>query len=120
MRIGFNILFCLIFIVAISVGQTASADFLPGTDDIPLMDGLSLPETNDFAFDTPAGQILAFDADTSFSQKQVLSFYQKTLTAMGWEQSKSNHFKRGNDTLILSFPKKGSVHFDITLATPGH
>ena len=120
MRIGFNILFCLVFIVTVSAERPVLADFLPGTDDIPLMDGLSLPDINDFSFDTPAGQILTFDANTSFSKKQVLSFYQKTLTAMGWQQSKSGYFTRGNDTLILSFPQAGSVHFDITLATPAN
>ena len=121
MRTAFSIIFlCLAFTFALLAHQATWADFLPGTDDIPLMEGLTLPEINDFSFDTPAGQILTFDADTSLSKEQVLSFYQKTLIAMGWQQSETGQFVRGNDTLILSFPGAGRVHFDITLAPPGN
>jgi len=95
----------------------AYADFLPATDDIPLMDGVVLTETEDFAFDTPAGQILTFDATTKKTTQEVRAFYQETLTAMGWHARGKDSYARGGDTLVISFPKAGQIHFDITLSS---
>jgi len=94
----------------------ARADFLPQTDDIPLMEGLILKETDDVAFDTPAGQILVFEAQTKASPDAVRSFYAQSLTALGWSWKKKDTYVRGADTLEMSFPQAGIVRFDITLA----
>lgn len=106
----------LTVLLLLSVGYNCYADFLPGTDDIPLMDGITLPETNDFAFDTPAGQILMFEAQTAMKPDQVRSFYNTTLTALGWSKEKTDLYRRDSDTFQLSFPAAGSVRFDVTLS----
>jgi len=91
------------------------AEFLPATDDIPLMDGIVLSETTDFSFDTPAGQILTFDGTTRIEPAEVRLFYDKTLAALGWQKSKTDLYRRGADTFQLSFPQNGRIHFDIML-----
>ena len=106
----------LSFVLCLLFGTAVWADFLPQTDDIPLMDGLNLKTTDDVAFDTPAGQILVFEASTKVSPDSVRSFYAKTLTSLGWSWKKKNTYVRGTDTLEISFPAPGSVRFDITLA----
>ena len=94
--------------------QGIQSAFLPSTDDIPLMDGIALTDTDDFSFDTPAGHILTLIGETKIPHKDVLSFYQKTLTSLGWYADKQT-FKRDNDTLNISFPTPDTVRFDITL-----
>jgi len=111
-----RILFTLTLLSTLFIGFCAHADFLPGTDDIPLMDGLTLPDADDFSFDTPAGQILIFEAETSQSPTAVRSFYDSTLTALGWTREKQDFYRRDKDTIHLSFPSQGSVRFDITLS----
>ena len=114
-----RILSLLTLLCLLMTGVRVYADFLPGTDDIPLMDELSLPESDDFSFDTPAGQILIFEAQTTQSATAVRSFYDNTLTALGWTRDKQDFYHRDGDTIQLSFPKKGIVRFDIMLsATP--
>ena len=109
-----------LFILALFWGTTAGADFFPQTDDIPLMDGLTLQQTVDVAFDTPAGQILVFVASTRNSPDSVRSFYAKTLTALGWSWKKKDTYTRGADTLEITFPTAGTVRFDITLSSSNH
>ena len=110
-------LYILALLITLITGMGVRADFLPGTDDIPLMDGLTLPEADDFSFDTPAGQILIFEAKTTQSTSNVRSFYDNTLTALGWAREKQDFYRRDKDTIQLSFPKQGVVRFDITLST---
>ena len=104
-------LICLFFLFC----PTAHADFIPATDDIPLMSGITLPEANDFSFDTPAGQILIFEGETQKSADAVRAFYAESLTALGWSWQKKDFYTRGKDTFGLSFPAPNRVRFDIML-----
>ena len=108
-------IYCGFLFVSIFLCFSLRADFLPGTDDIPLMEGITLPETGDFSFDTPAGQILIFEGKTLQSADQIRSFYAKTLTSLGWSWQKKDFYTRGKDTFQISFPKSQEVRFDITL-----
>ena len=96
-------------------GLTARAEFLTGTEDIPLMEGIILEPADDFSFDSPAGQILILDGQTTLDQAQIRSFYDKTLTAMGWKRVRTGVYARGGDDFKVSFPARGRVRFDITL-----
>ena len=106
----------LSFILCLCFSFAVWADFLPQTDDIPLMDGLTLKQTEDVAFDTPAGQILVLEATTRNTPDSVRTFYAQSLTALGWSWKKKDTYVRGADTLELSFPTPNTVRFDITLA----
>ena len=103
------------FLALICFCFSSFADFFPGTDDVPLMEDITLPDTGDFSFDTPAGQILVFEGKTNKSADEVRSFYAQTLTALGWTWQKKDYYTRGKDTFQLSFPKPNEVRFDITL-----
>ena len=107
----FFILVCFTFLFY----SFAWADFIPATDDIPLMDGITLTDTNDFSFDTPAGQILIFEGEAKESANAVRNFYAETLTALGWSWQKKDFYTRGKDTFQLSFPAPNRVRFDIML-----
>ena len=93
------------------------ASFFPGTQDIPIMDELTLQDpADDVAFDTPAGQILTFDGTTVATPAAVRRFYAETLGALGWTKTANDTYTRGDDTFHISFPAPGQVHFDMTLA----
>ena len=76
------------------------AQFLPGTEDVPLMDGLeSVEETA--SFDNPSERMVLISAETKLSSKKILSFYKQTLNNLGWQEIKPSHFKRGNDSFFI-------------------
>ena len=106
--------FFLILFFLITFG--ANAEFLPFTQDVPLMPDLILQEDY-LSFDTPSGQILNLTAKTSLPCQQVLSFYTQALPVLGWQEEKTGIFTRNRDTLSLSCtPKK--VTFEITFENP--
>ena len=92
------------------------ADFLPGTEDIPLMPGMQLSETDDFSFDSPMGQVLTVTATTDQTAKEIYQFYDSALISLGWERRSAGAYVRGRDSLKLTFPAAGKVQFDITLS----
>lgn len=95
----------------------ANGAFLPQTNDIPLMDGIILTETEHFSFDTPAGQILTFEGNMKNDISFVRTFYDKTLASLGWQKNKTDFYVRGNDTLELSFIGENKIRFEILLSS---
>ena len=102
----------------ITIAGMVKADFLPGTDDIPLMEGIELTESGVFSFDTPAGQILTIKGETDKTAEEVRSFYGQTLTALGWIRAGADAYTRDGDVIRLNIRRSGSkteVLFDMTL-----
>ena len=114
--------FVIILSLCFAVVSAAMAqDFIPGTEDIPLMNGLIIDDNETVSFDTPAGQIMTIVANTSKSQNQVLSFYATTLTSMGWQKITPYFFQRGQDELSLSTTKNGGkIQVKFQLTTPNN
>lgn len=103
----------LIFLLFFTL--TTQAKFIQGTD-IPLMDNFQINESESFSFDTPAGQIMTITATTTLSEKEIHSFYQESLTALGWEKTSSTVFKRDQDTLNIKItPQKQNIQIKIQL-----
>lgn len=100
----------------LSMVSAVGAAFLPATEDIPLMAGITLVDSDGFAFDTPAGQILTFEGKTNNSVSEIRSFYDETLQSLGWKKKRTDFYERGNDTLKLYFVSKKEVRFDILLS----
>jgi len=107
----------LIGILLWSVVCLAAEDFIPGTEDVPLADSLTIISgEEDVSFDTPAGQILIVEAAAdSVSADSVLSFYQRTLPALGWRQTDAHSFEREAETLniVVQKNKPALVRFEL-------
>ncbi len=86
-------------LLAFSVSAMAQV-FLPGTEDIPLMKGLKNVEET-ASFDNPSERMVLIGAETRLSEKEVLSFYRKSLSNLGWREIRSNYFERGTDSLSI-------------------
>ena len=90
-------IFLLLFLL---LSFSVRAAFVSGTD-IPLMDGLAIDENEGFSFDTPAGQIVTVLGRTTATKKEIETFYQDSLTALGWRQISSTKYRRDQDELVL-------------------
>lgn len=110
------------FLIAFLVSLSTFADdaFLTGLPDVPLMDGLIPNPTANIDFDTPAGQITVVNATgNSLTGDEILSFYQKTLPALGWRTDGENRFVREKDSLTITITKETKpaiVQFETTMA----
>ncbi len=92
--------------------QQASTEFVTGSEDIPLFQGLTQTEDDEFnlGFDSESGSIASSSYTNPTSDNDVKSFYLKTLPQMGWILSNQNDehliFKRENKTVDISFLNK--------------
>ena len=93
------------FCVMLLSSMEGWAAFLAGTD-IPLMENLSVDESEGFSFDTPVGQITTFVAKTTSSAKQVYSFYQTVLEELGWKRISVSKYERDSDELELQISEQ--------------
>ena len=82
--------------------------FLPGTEDIPLMKGLSEVEET-ASFDSPSERMVLISAQTSVPAQKVESFYKQTLSNLGWTEVRPNGFVRGNDSFYFEISPKGGM-----------
>ena len=74
--------------------------FLPGTEDIPLMEGITQIEET-ASFDNPAERMVLIGGETSLPAKKIFSFYNRTLANLGWVQKKPHYYERGADSLLI-------------------
>ena len=79
----------------------AAAQFVPGTEDVPLMPGL-VPAGDTLVFDKPEGRIVAASARGKVTRAVVRGFYARTLPALGW-QGAGETWRRDGETLTLEF-----------------
>lgn len=93
---------CLILMWILPV---MAQNFLPKTEDIPLMDGLTQVEET-ASFDTPAERMVLISAQTKLPPKKVEAFYRQTLVNLGWTQTAPNVFERGSDSFSLKISPK--------------
>ena len=83
--------------------------FLPGTEDIPLMNELTQVEET-ASFDSPAERMVLISAQTKKNKNDVLKFYKQTLTNLGWQIKNNNQFERGSDSLVIEITPNGKVN----------
>jgi len=110
-------IFCLILLTCCPL-RVLGQDFIPGTEDIPLMEGLAIDENETVIFDSPDGQIMTILAKTTANPKDINRFYDSSLSALGWEKVAESTYQRNQDTLTFSLsPEKNStlIKFQITI-----
>ncbi|MCH7486423.1 MAG: hypothetical protein IIC04_05485 [Proteobacteria bacterium] len=94
-------------LAAAAVGAAAQERFVGGTEDLPLMAGLSEVAGRGMVFDTPAGRIVEAYARGPVTREQVLEFYTATLPQLGWRADGAAAFSREDEVLKLEFPAPG-------------
>ena len=94
-------------LAATTFGVMAQENFVGGTEDLPLMAGLSEVAGRGMVFDTPAGRIVEAYASGPVSRERVLQFYAVTLPQLGWMPDGGVAFRREDEILKLEFPGPG-------------
>ncbi|HEX9490811.1 MAG TPA: hypothetical protein VF930_11025 [Stellaceae bacterium] len=95
----------LAFILALLAPATTAfaADFVAGTEDVPLMPGLAAVAGSSVVFDKPQGRIVEAQASGKVSRSAVQSFYGATLPQLGWKSTGANAWQREGELLRLDF-----------------
>jgi imidazoleglycerol phosphate synthase glutamine amidotransferase subunit HisH len=81
--------------------------YVLGSSDIPLIDGLELMEEDSTSFDTMSGDIVISKYKGNFKLKLIKDFYLETLPQLGWRvvdvKKDKISFKREKDKLEIKF-----------------
>ena len=105
----------LLIVAAISIGAARAQQFVPGTEDVPLMRELAPVKDSDVVFDKPEGRIIEASARGKVSKQAVKTFYASTLPQLGWKAS-GESWTRETETLRLDFSgKDGDLWVTFTL-----
>ena len=105
----------LCFLLLFWAFAVKAQDFLPATEDIPLMSGLYQVEET-ATFDSPSEKMTLISALSNEKSEKIQKFYHQVLTNLGWRSVRNNHFTRGHDTLTLELTpmdKKISIQFTL-------
>lgn len=100
-------------------GAALAQTFLPGFEDVPLMEGLAAEQDAGLVFDSPAGRIVEAYAVGEVAWQDVITFYTATLQSLGWRTLGQGRFAReGEELHIDRFGRDGDLTVRFTLA-PG-
>ncbi|HLZ67516.1 MAG TPA: hypothetical protein VKQ29_14885 [Aliidongia sp.] len=100
----------------------AQAVYVPGTEDVPLMPGLSSDDGASLVFDKPQGRIVEAAARGAVTRHAVMAFYDESLPQLGWRRAAagsagSKTFERDGERLSLDFDgRDGNLQVAFTLA----
>jgi hypothetical protein len=92
----------LLSVLAIGTAPARAQQFVPGTEDVPLMQELAPVKDTDIVFDKPEGRIIEASARGKVTKAAVRSFYASTLPQLGWKVS-GESWTRDTETLHLDF-----------------
>jgi hypothetical protein len=94
---------CALLVLPLLVVATLAhgADFVAGTEDLPLMPGLAQLDTDSVVFDKPEGRIVEAKARGKLSLAAVRDFYGATLPQLGWHATGGNAWRREGEMLHL-------------------
>ncbi len=89
--------------------QSKIINFIAGTNDIPLYEGLEKinNNSNNFDFDSNSGSIISSSYYTNGNLENIQKFYYQSLIQMGWKMIHRNfhqmQFKREGENLTIDF-----------------
>jgi len=104
-------------IACLFAAQVLAESFLPGFEDLPLMDGLRVLEDRGHVFDSPGGRLVETHAAGRVESARLRAFYHETLTALGWHASEAGTYHRDGEKLTIEVTDGGSelvVRFKLT------
>ena len=105
----------LIAVVVLGTGSAHAQQFVPGTEDVPLMKELAPVKGTDLVFDKPEGRIIEASARGKVTKAAVRSFYASTLPQLGWKPS-GESWTRETETLHLDISgRDGDLWVTFTL-----
>jgi len=89
--------------VLLPAGFARADEFVPGTEDLPLMQGLVPVPGSSLVFDKPEGRIVEAQATGNLARAAVARFYAQTLPQLGWKSSGTNLWRRESERLQIDY-----------------
>ena len=86
-----------------------AAQFVDGTEDVPLMPGLQPVTGSLLVFDKPQGRIVETQAAGEVTRAAVHRFYAASLPPLGWTAAGANAWRREGEMLRLDFHEHGGA-----------
>jgi hypothetical protein len=81
-----KLLIILVAVVMLGLSAPVMAEgFSTVIEDLPIMDGMTERADLVVVFDTPEGRIVETTLETAVGPEQVLTYYRRTLTQLGWK-----------------------------------
>ncbi len=84
-----------------------SQEFVQGSEDIPLISGMTKSEDSSIGFDSSSGSIISSSYESTKNKKAIAEFYLNSLPQLGWQIINKNEnkisFKRDNEELEIEF-----------------
>jgi hypothetical protein len=94
-----------------------AGEFVAGTEDVPLMPGLSPVADSSVVFDKPEGRIVEAQAKGKLERDKVRGFYAATLPQLGWKAQGDDAWGREGEELRLDFAgQDGNITVNFTLS----
>jgi hypothetical protein len=110
-------LLLLLLLSLAAVVPAAAEEYVPGTEDLPLMPGLKPVLNSDIVFDKPEGRIVEARASGATTRAKVEDFYAASLPALGWKPAGRDHWQRDAEQLRLDFAdSSGKLAVGFTLS----
>ncbi len=91
------------FVMFVATVAARAEEFVAGTEDVPLMPGLTLITGSDLVFDKPEGRIVEAQAEGALTRVKVQAFYASSLPQLGWKKIGINQWRRDAERLKLDF-----------------
>ncbi len=93
--------------------ESDAAEYVSGTEDVPLLPGLIQLKDDVTNFDTASGNIVISTYSGKMSAGKVKEFYLETMPQLGWILISSSKdklsYKRKNDSLEIFITKEKTV-----------
>jgi len=103
--------------LALAVSPAHAADFVAGTEDVPLMPGLAAVPGTSLVFDKPEGRIVEAEARGALLRAKVQDFYAATLPQLGWSAAGDGRWQREGEVLRIDFGgRDGDLTVGFTLS----
>jgi hypothetical protein len=105
----------LVATIGLGGAPAGAQQFVPGTEDVPLMKELAPVKGSDLVFDKPEGRIIEASARGKVTRAAVRGFYASTLPQLGWKAA-GDSWMRETETLHLDFSgNDGDLRVTFTL-----
>ena len=91
--------------------------FVPGTEDVPLMPGLTPVAGSSVVFDKPEGRIVEAQAVGKATRAAARAFYEASLPRLGWSAAGADAWRREGEVLRLDYrEERGLITVGFTLS----
>ena len=91
--------------------EDLSQKYVAGTEDLPVYEGFKSVDDKNVSYDSEAGRIVdAVYFSNHATPDEVRSFYNETLSQLGWKKKKQEYIREG-ERLKLNITEKGGLTF---------